>query len=64
MRGWELLTKIKEGFSKLVPLRILKESNPVDLAQYAVTNKIEHEPAFDWGVQFTLIKWNMIFSKL
>ena len=31
-RGWELLGQTKEGFSKWVPLKNIKESNPVYLA--------------------------------
>ena len=31
-RGWELNMKMKEGFSKWVALKDLKESNPVELA--------------------------------
>ena len=31
-RGWELLGQTKEGFSKLVPLKNIKESDPVNLA--------------------------------
>ena len=38
-RGWELLTQIKEEFSEWVPLKDLKESNPVELAKYEVKNK-------------------------
>ena len=29
-----------------VPLKDLKNSNPVDLAEYAVANALEEEPAF------------------
>ena len=31
-RGWELLGQTKEGFSNLVPLKNIKESDPVNLA--------------------------------
>ena len=49
-RGWEMNMKMNEGFSKCVALKDLKESNPVELAEYAVSNRIYHEPAFAWWV--------------
>ena len=45
-------------------MKDLKESNPVDLAEYAVANRIDHEPAFAWWVPLTLRKRNRIISKL
>ena len=48
--------KIREGFSKWVALKDLTESNPVELAEYAVANKIYHELAFAWWVLFVLRK--------
>ena len=63
-RGWEINTKLMESFSEWVLLKDLKESNPVDLAEYAVANRIDHEPAFAWWVPLTLRKRNRIISKL
>ena len=37
--GWELLPQMKEGFSKWVPLKDIKDSNPVKLSEY-IANKI------------------------
>eukprot|EP00980_Cylindrotheca_fusiformis_P019797 scaffold6944_cov68-Cylindrotheca_fusiformis.AAC.1 len=42
----------------------LKESNPVEVAEYAVANKIEEEPAFKWWVPYVLKKRNRILSKV
>ena len=55
---------MKEGFSKWVPLKDLKEINPVDLTKYVVENRIDHEPEFAWWVPLTLRKQNMRVSKL
>ena len=63
-QGWEMNMKTKEGLSKWVALKDLKESNPVDLAEYADANKIDHKPAFVWWVSFVLRKRNHIISKL
>ena len=63
-RGWDLLAQKKEGFSKWVPLKDIKESNPAEIAGYAVANMIDHDTAYAWCVPFTLRKCNSIISKL
>ena len=45
-RGWKLLVSWKDDSSSWVPLKDLKGSNPVEVAEYAVANKIAEEPAF------------------
>jgi hypothetical protein len=47
-RGWELLVEWKEGGSDWIPLKDLKESYPVEVAEYAKANKIDEELAFAW----------------
>ena len=42
----------------------MKDSYPVDLAEYAITESIAHEPAFAWWVPYTIKKRNQIISKL
>jgi hypothetical protein len=49
-RGWHLLVEWKEGGSDWIPLKDLKESYPVEVAEYGKANKIEEEPAFAWWV--------------
>jgi hypothetical protein len=50
--------------SSWVPLIELKDSNPVELAEYAVANKIDQEPAFHWWVTDVLRKRNRIIAKV
>ena len=45
-RGWKLLVEWKDGSVDWVPLKYLKQSNPVDLAEYSMTHKISDKPAF------------------
>ena len=45
-KGWFLLVEWKDGGSNWVPLKDLKESNPIEVAEYAVANKLVHEPVF------------------
>lgn len=54
--GWELLVEWFDGSTDWVPLKNLKDTNPVKLAKYAVANKITEEPAFAWWVKYCLDK--------
>ena len=45
---------MKDGSTSWEALKDLKESNPVEVAEYAVGAKIVSEPAFAWWVPFTL----------
>jgi hypothetical protein len=49
-RGWELCIQGKNG----EPLSDLKEAYPVQTAEYAIANKLEHQPAFVWWAGTTL----------
>ena len=62
--GWSLLVLWKDGSTNWVALKDLKNSCPVQVAEYAVANKIADEPAFAWWVPYTLKKRNQIISKV
>ena len=47
-RGWKLLVEWKDGSVDWVTLKDLKQSNPVEMSEYAVANEISYEPAFNW----------------
>ena len=49
-KGWKLLVEWKDGSSNWIPLKDLKDSNPLEVAEYAVANKLVSEPAFAWWV--------------
>ena len=63
-KGWELYVRWKDQSTSWVRLRDLKESNPVELAEYAVANHVQSEPAFKWWVPYTLRKREAIISKV
>lgn len=63
-RGWKLLVEWKDGSSEWVPLKDLKASNLLELAEYAVANNLEHEPAFKWWVKTTLRARDRIIGKV
>ncbi|KAI2490354.1 Reverse transcriptase (RNA-dependent DNA polymerase) [Fragilaria crotonensis] len=45
-KGWKLCVEWKDGSTSWERLADLKESNPVELAEYAIARGIDHEPAF------------------
>ena len=47
-----------------IDLKFLKESNPVDVAEFAVAEGIDEEPAFKWWVPYTLQKKHQIISAI
>jgi hypothetical protein len=61
---WQLLVLWKDKSMSWVKLKDLKESNPIELAEYAVANQIAEEPALKWWVSNTLRKRNCIISKV
>lgn len=63
-KGWELCVLWRNGEEQWVPLRELKQSNPVEVADYAHSNNLIEEPAFKWWVPYTLRKRDYIVSKV
>jgi hypothetical protein len=58
-RGWNLLVSWKDDSTHWIPLKALKESNPIEMANnLAVANKISEEPVFAWWVQDVLCCWD------
>ena len=62
-RGWQLEVGWKDGTLIWIPLKDIKNSNPVELAYYAVVNNIEDEHDFKWQVKDVLCKPDQIISK-
>ena len=48
--GWHIQVEFNDGSTQWLRLKDVMESNPVDLAEYAIANKIDKEPAFAWWV--------------
>lgn len=49
--GWHIKIRWTDGSTDELPLSVVKESNPVQLAEYAVTAGISEEPAFAWWIK-------------
>ena len=60
--GWDLKVQWQDKSEQWIPLSVLKECNPVEVALYAKARGIEKEPAFAWWVPYTLRKRDVIVS--
>ena len=60
--GWHLQVLWKDRSTAWIPLKEIKESHPVETAEFAVTRNISNKPAFEWWVPYTLRKRNVIIS--
>ena len=58
--GWHLYIQWKDGSTSWDKSSDLKESNPVECAEYALSQGLINEPAFNWWVGFVLKKQERI----
>ena len=54
--GWKLLVQWMDGSESWIPLRDMKESHPVETAEFAKAKGISDEAAFAYWVPYTLKK--------
>ncbi|HSN67533.1 MAG TPA: reverse transcriptase domain-containing protein [Fusibacter sp.] len=54
LKGWSFYVVWKTGDGAWVSLKTLKDSHPLELAEYAVAHNIDDEPAFEWWVKKVL----------
>ncbi len=63
--GWKLECEFSDGTTDWISLKDLKNSNPIQLAEYAIMNKIDHKPAFfRWWVPFVMRKRDRMINKV
>ena len=60
----ETLSGMERRICWLGSTKNLKQSNPVEMDEYAVANEISDEPAFNWWVKETLRHRDRIISKV
>ena len=63
-QGWKLLIHWKDGSETWIPLKDMKESHPVEVAEFAKARDIDEEPAFVWWCPYVLRKRDVILSKI
>lgn len=62
-KRWKFLVSWKDGTTTWVPLKDLKESHPIQIAEYAIGNKIDSEPGLSWWVHDVLHIKDRILGK-
>ena len=60
--GWSFLVKWGDGSQQWIDLKILKESNPVQVGAYVIARGIQDEPAFAWWVPYVMRMRDIIVS--
>ena len=63
-KGWEVCILWKDKSTTWNSLKDIKDSYPVELAEFAVENNYAHRPAFAWWVPHTLRKRERILAKV
>jgi hypothetical protein len=53
-KGWKFCILWKDGLTSWEALKDLKESFPLQVAEYTVQHKLDHLPAYKWWVNDTL----------
>ena len=61
-KGWQLCVEWRSGDTSWLRLADLKESHPIEVAEYAVIHGLQEEPAFAWWVPQTLSDRNRIIA--
>ena len=62
--GWKLLCRVNDGSKIWYQLTDLKESCPVQVAEFVVAQNLVAEPDFAWWVPYTMKKHNVIISAI
>ena len=62
MAGWQLEVEWRDDTTSWLPLKTVKETNPIQVAEYAHGNQIDVEPTFDWWVPTVLWHHNHIIK--
>ncbi len=60
--GWSFLIRWGDGSTQWVDIKVLKESNPVQVGEYIISREIQNEPAFAWWVPYVMRKRDVIVS--
>jgi len=63
-RGWRFLVAWKDGSSSYVPLKEMKNTYPVETADYAIRNRLDEKPAFRWWVPHVTKRRHRLIGKL
>ena len=62
--GWHICCQWKDESTSWEKLSKLKETHPMQTAEFAVAQEIGHEPAFNWWVKHKLKKRDRIIASI
>ena len=62
--GWYILAQWTDGTQEWIPLKLLKEHFPVEVAEYSVAHGLQNEPAFAYWINHVLKKRDKIISSV
>ena len=62
--GWQLLVQCQYQSESWIHLKYLKESHPIEVADFSKSRGITDEPSFAWWVPYTMRKRDIILSKI
>ena len=60
--GWKLLVQWKDGSETWIPLKDMKNSHPVETAEFAFARGIDDKVAFIYWVMYTLRNKDVIIA--
>ena len=63
-KGWDILFQWKDGSTSWESLKDVKESYPVEIAEYSHQHKVSNEPDFTWWVPHVIKKRERIIAKV
>ena len=63
-RGHEIQCTMKDGTVTWIPLKDMKESYPIEMAEFAVSMDLVESPAFKWWVPYVLRKRDQIIARV
>ena len=63
-KGWDIQVRWRDQSSNWIPLAEIKESNPIEVAEFAVASGHADEPAFKWWVHKVLKRRDRMISRL
>ena len=63
-KGWDLHVRWETGDTSYIALKDIKECNPIEVSEYAISNNLEVEPAFAWWTKTAIKRRNVMVSKV
>ena len=63
-KGWDVQVRWNDHSTGWIPLAQIKESNPVEVAEFAIASGLSNEPAFNWWTHKTLRRRDRIIKRL